>query len=121
MSMILVTHDLGVVADICDRVSVMYAGQIVETASVHSLFASPEHPYTAGLLAAVPSTSSDDQRLVSLPGRVPQLNAMPSGCRFAPRCDYVTDSCRAAVPPQRQLGFAEVRCIRAGELELRVR
>jgi peptide/nickel transport system ATP-binding protein/peptide/nickel transport system permease protein len=121
MSMILVTHDLGVVAEICDRVSVMYAGHVVETAPIDELFASPKHPYTAGLLAAVPSTASTDRRLPSLPGSVPQLAAMPSGCRFAPRCTYATDECRAAVPEPTVVYGHTVRCIRAHELELRAK
>ncbi len=118
MSVILVTHDLGVVAEICDRVSVMYAGQVVETAPVHDLFASPVHPYTAGLLAAVPSTQGGRRRLASMPGRVPQLYAMPDGCRFAPRCPHANDACRAAVPAMHIVRAHEVRCIRADELML---
>jgi len=118
MSVILVTHDLGVVAEICDRVAVMYAGHVVETAEIDSLFASPQHPYTAGLLAAVPSTASISRRLVSLPGNVPQLNAMPGGCRFAPRCPHVIDACHSAAPPVTSVQGHTVRCIRAGEIEL---
>ena len=120
MSVILVTHDLGVVAEICDRVAVMYAGHVVETAEIDSLFASPQHPYTAGLLAAVPSTASTSRRLVSLPGNVPQLNAMPGGCRFAPRCPHVIDACHSAAPPVTSVQGHKVRCIRAGELELEI-
>lgn len=118
MSVILVTHDLGVVADVCDRVAVMYAGQIVETAEVHSLFASPQHPYTAGLLSAVPSPTVADKRLASLPGRVPSLDSMPAGCRFAPRCEHARDVCHEHIPEIEQRLSHEVRCLRAHELSL---
>lgn len=121
MSMILVTHDLGVVAEICDRVAVMYAGHIMETADVEDLFASPLHPYTAGLLGAMPSTVRTDRRLASLPGSVPLLPAMPDGCRFAPRCPHVIDTCRAAVPERQDIDGRGVLCIRAAEIELRSR
>ena len=86
MSMIFVTHDLGVVADICDRVLVMYAGQIVEHAPVHDLYAQPLHPYTEALLGAIPRADETLARLVTIPGVVPVPGAWPSGCRFAPRC-----------------------------------
>ncbi len=121
MSVILVTHDLGVVAEICDRVSVMYAGHVVETARIDALFASPKHPYTAGLLAAVPSTTSTERRLPSLPGSVPSLANMPGGCRFAPRCAFATDECRHEPPPTSMVQGHTVRCFRAHELELEVR
>jgi peptide/nickel transport system permease protein len=121
MSVILVTHDLGVVADICDRVSVMYAGQVVETAPIDSLFATPQHPYTAALLEAVPSTTTEERRLASLPGTVPQLSAMPVGCRFAPRCSFAIDACREGEPPLLSVHGHDVRCIRAAELDLAVR
>jgi peptide/nickel transport system permease protein len=118
MAMILVTHDLGVVAEICDRVAVMYAGQIVETAPVEELFASPVHPYTAGLLGAMPSTARTERRLTALPGTVPSLSAMPPGCRFASRCPHAIDACRAAPPAPEVIRGHLVRCVRAAELEL---
>jgi peptide/nickel transport system permease protein len=118
MSVILVTHDLGVVAQICDRVAVMYAGHIVETAPVENLFAKPVHPYTAGLLSAVPSAAQGQQRLRSLPGSVPQLTNLPPGCRFAPRCPFVEQRCTEVVPQPEMVRGHEVRCIRAGELHL---
>jgi len=118
MSMILVTHDLGVVAEICDRVSVMYAGHVVETAPVEQLFADPKHPYTAGLLAAVPSATGTGRRLTALPGIVPTLGEMPVGCRFAPRCPHAVGACASGPPPLTFVEGHEVRCIRAAELEL---
>jgi oligopeptide/dipeptide ABC transporter ATP-binding protein len=93
MSMIFVTHDLGVVADICDRVLVMYAGQIVEQARVHDLYAQPLHPYTEALLGAIPRADETLARLVTIPGAVPVPGAWPSGCRFAPRCEYCVAAC----------------------------
>ena len=96
-SVLLITHDLGVVAEICDLVYVMYAGKIVETADVYELFHKPSHPYTRGLLGSLPSRN-DGKRLQSIPGTVPMLSEMPEGCRFAPRCKYATDECRQMLP-----------------------
>lgn len=85
-SIILITHDLGVVAEMCDRVNVMYAGRVVETADVHDLFSSPKHPYTEALIGATPVLGQVDRDLVSIPGSVPNLVNLPDGCKFAPRC-----------------------------------
>lgn len=85
-AIILITHDLGVVAEMCDRVAVMYAGEIVEQASVHKLFADPQHPYTRGLIGSVPRLGDAREELSTIPGSVPNLVALPAGCRFAPRC-----------------------------------
>ena len=93
MAVIFVTHDLGVVADLCSRVLVMYAGQVVEEAPVEELFAHPRHPYTEGLLAAIPQAETSGERLASIPGVVPSAIAMPTGCRFHPRCPYATPEC----------------------------
>jgi len=99
MSMLLVTHDMGVVAGRADRVSVMYAGKIVESAPTEDLFASPEHPYTEALLEAIPRLEQDrSQRLRSIPGLPPDLSRPPEGCRFAPRCRFATDRCRVEEP-----------------------
>lgn len=99
MSVILVTHDLGVVAGHTDRVAVMYAGQIVETATTAELFARPRHRYTQGLFAALPEKAGDrDRELFTIPGRPPDLINPPPGCRFAPRCRHATEMCRTAVP-----------------------
>ncbi len=102
-AIILVTHDLGVVAEMCDRVLVMYAGQIVEEADVHTLFRSPKHPYTVGLMKSMPSMSQENQRLSSIPGTVPAVGEMPPGCRFAPRCAQAMDICHLHHPELEQL------------------
>jgi oligopeptide/dipeptide ABC transporter ATP-binding protein len=99
MSVILVTHDLGVVAESCDRAIVMYCGNIIETADIHDLFERPRHPYTKGLLESIPRIR--DRRVSELPiipGMVPDLLHLPEGCRFADRCDKATDECRAEKP-----------------------
>ena len=103
-ALLLISHDLGVIAETCDDVVVMYAGQVVESAPATALFAAPRHPYTAGLLRSIPPfdpTMADAPaaRLVEIPGVVPQLHALPAGCRFAARCDRVQDRCRAEPPP----------------------
>ncbi len=97
-SILLITHDLGVVAEMCSRALVMYAGRIVEEASVEELFASPIHPYTVGLIASVPKLGSGVTSLPSIPGSVPDLSAMPQGCKFAPRCKYAQAVCRQTEP-----------------------
>lgn len=96
MGMIFVTHDLAVVAEIADRVTVMYAGEVVEEGPVADVFARPRHPYTAALIASVPESGTE--RLMAIPGTVPSPQEMPSGCRFAPRCDFATDECRKHAP-----------------------
>ena len=93
MAMLFITHNLGVVAQIADRVAVMYAGQIVEQAAVDEIFARPAHPYTRALFAAIPRMDLDGQELAAIPGRVPPLDAMPAGCRFAPRCPLARQGC----------------------------
>ncbi|MHB1841711.1 MAG: ABC transporter ATP-binding protein [Sulfobacillus sp.] len=98
MSIIIITHDLGVVAEMADRVAVMYAGNIVETTDVRSLFAHPEHPYTEGLLRSIPRLDQDRSRLHVIPGTVPNMLELPTGCRFQNRCSYVRPACREAEP-----------------------
>ncbi|UED74328.1 ABC transporter ATP-binding protein [Brevibacillus sp. DP1.3A] len=93
MSMLLITHDLGVVAEMCNRVVVMYAGRVVEEASVYDLFDEPKHPYTKGLIGSVPKIGQKRARLDSVPGNVPTPNNMPKGCKFAPRCKDVMPVC----------------------------
>jgi peptide/nickel transport system ATP-binding protein len=97
-TIVLITHDLGVIAQICDRVGVMYAGQLVEVATVAEIFRTPRHPYTQALLAALPTQQQAPGSLRVIPGRVPNLSDPPPGCRFSTRCPYVMDEC-AAVPP----------------------
>lgn len=115
MGMMFVTHNLAVVAEIADRVCIMYAGEVVEEGPVGIVFALPRHPYTAALLASVPEGETD--RLVAIPGSVPQPRDFPDGCRFAPRCGLVSDACRAAPPPARAVGEGHVsRCLHAEQV-----
>jgi peptide/nickel transport system ATP-binding protein len=113
-AIILITHDLGVVAEVCDEVAVMYAGEIVERAAVDELFASPQHPYTVGLLGSIPRLDRRASHLATIEGMVPNMASPPAGCRFAPRCPFVVDACTQAPPPLRELspGHAS-RCLRA--------
>ncbi|MGO4153235.1 ABC transporter ATP-binding protein [Cupriavidus sp. YAF13] len=111
MAMLLITHDLGVVAETADRAAVMYAGRIVEQGPVDALLTHPAHPYTAGLLASLAiETLPPGARLPEIPGTVPPLTAMPPGCAFAPRCAHAQDSCRAATPSLRSAGNSHVAC-----------
>ncbi len=98
-SILIITHDMGVVASICDRVAVMYAGSVVETAEIHEIFNKPLHPYTQGLLKAIPHVVKENETLDSVPGSVPDLIYPPSGCRFHPRCSYAWDLCQQQKPP----------------------
>jgi peptide/nickel transport system ATP-binding protein len=111
MAVILVTHDLGVIAGHADRVAVMYAGRIVETAPAPAMFAHPRHPYTEALLDALPEKAADGGRLYNIPGQPPDLTAPPPGCRFAPRCRYARDECRESEPSLTHGGASRlVRC-----------
>ncbi len=98
MGILLITHDLGVVAEMCSRVIVMYAGRIVEEAPVTELFSNPKHPYTKGLIASVPKLGSCVTSLPSIPGSVPDLSVMPIGCKFAPRCEFAMQKCKEVEP-----------------------
>jgi peptide/nickel transport system ATP-binding protein len=114
IAIILITHDLGVVAEICDHVAVMYAGEIVEYAPVGALFATPQHPYTIGLLGSIPRLDVKAEELAAIEGMVPSLAELPAGCRFAPRCPFVRERCRQALPPLAVVGPGHrSRCIRA--------
>ena len=109
---LLITHDLGVVAQVCDRVAVMYAGKIVEFGDVHSLFTKPLHPYTQALLNSLPSKGIARGRLENIQGQVPGLADRPTGCRFHPRCPHVKAVCRASAPPLQQVSARqEVACV----------
>lgn len=104
MALVLISHDLGVIAETCDRVAVMYAGRIVEEAGCSAVFDAPAHPYTRGLLASLPPLDGPRQRLTSIPGVVPDPRALPPGCAFAPRCQAVEPVCAAGPPMLRPVG-----------------
>jgi len=113
-AIILITHDLGVVAEVCDEVAVMYAGEIVERAPVDELFASPQHPYTVGLLGSIPRLDRQTAHLATIEGMVPNMANPPRGCRFAARCPFVGEACIAAPPPLVAVSPAHLsRCIKA--------
>ena len=111
MAVLLITHDLGVVAEVADRVVVMYGGEVVERATVTELFDAPQHPYTAGLMSAMPRLDQRTDRLLTIPGVVPPSTAWPSGCRFRDRCAFAWDRCHTEHPPLYVIGEAhESRC-----------
>ena len=118
MGVMLITHDLAVIAQTCSRVVVMYLGQIVEEADVEGLFAHPMHPYTLGLMNSIPRMDGDrKKRLYMISGTVPLLSQIPSGCRFSPRCPYATERCKQEMPPLLQVSDTQkVRCWCAGQL-----
>jgi peptide/nickel transport system ATP-binding protein len=121
MGLVLITHDLGVVAQTAQRVVVMYAGRKVEEANVDDLFANPLHPYTRGLMASIPALPSErgrsDARLTEIPGMVPALTRLPKGCAFAPRCQLAIKRCQEEYPPLAELGGNHAAaCWRAGEM-----
>jgi peptide/nickel transport system ATP-binding protein len=97
-SVLLITHDLGVVAEMCDRIIVMYAGQVAEEADQRRLFKNPAHPYTQGLLKSIPKLDEQKKRLYAIPGQVPSPFNLPAGCRFAPRCEFAMEICRKEEP-----------------------
>ncbi|KRE06389.1 peptide ABC transporter ATP-binding protein [Bosea sp. Root670] len=110
MALVLITHNMGVVAETAQRIMVMYAGQIMEERKVDALFANPQHPYSAALLAALPERSEHATRLATIPGMVPGLNDRPKGCLFSPRCAYATDHSRNIQPELRDWADGRVRC-----------
>jgi peptide/nickel transport system ATP-binding protein len=114
MAVILITHDLGVVAELCDDVAVMYAGQIVEKGPVESIFNSPQHPYTVGLLGSLPRLEQQQARLAAIEGSVPDMTKAQTGCRFADRCPFVIEHCqKEAVPLAPVIAAQSSRCLRA--------
>jgi peptide/nickel transport system ATP-binding protein len=113
-AIILITHDLGVVAEVCDEVAVMYAGEVVERTDVNALFAAPQHPYTVGLLGSIPRLDHRASHLATIEGMVPNMTSLPKGCRFAARCPFVESACTAAIPPLAEVSPGHwSRCIRA--------
>jgi peptide/nickel transport system permease protein len=115
MSLLFITHDFGVVAELCDRVVVMYAGRVVEEAPVKEVFASPAHPYTRRLIDCMPQLGQGRRDLEVIPGLPPALNALPDGCAFAPRCDVVEEACRSGDIPLESVGPDRwARCIKPG-------
>lgn len=111
VGILLITHDLGVVAEMCDRVIVMYCGRIVESAEVKDLFAKPLHPYTSGLIRSVPKIGNRSESMHYIKGRVPDLSQLPPGCKFAPRCEYAKEICHKVEPDLILIdGQREVRC-----------
>ena len=124
MGILFITHNLGVVAEIADRVEVMYGGRIVESALAQDLFDQPSHPYTRGLLASLPSidhaarAKGEVARLKAIPGSVVDPRRPPPGCDFNPRCSFAIDACRAAVPPMAEVAPGHgSRCLRWNELD----
>ena len=118
-ALILITHDLGVVAEMADRVAVMYAGRIVEAGPVRAIFEDPQHPYTLGLMRSMPGLTGPRERLQAVPGTVPPPDAMPVGCRFAPRCAFAGPDC-ARQPPLAELAPGHVAACWRAPLEDKV-
>ena len=119
MSIIFITHDLGVIAELASRVVVMYAGRVAEEASVESLFKTPRHPYTKGLLASIPRLESESKSVLpTIPGVVPSIDELPVGCRFSNRCEFAQEQCTSAKPALEQAsGGRKIACLRWRELE----
>ena len=109
-AVMLVTHDMGVIAETCDRVAVMYAGRIVEIGPVHDVIHSPAHPYTVGLMGSIPAMDEDRERLLQIDGAMPRLNAIPTGCAFNPRCPKVFDRCRTDRPELLPVAATRAAC-----------
>jgi peptide/nickel transport system ATP-binding protein len=119
MSMILITHDMGVVAGVADRITVLYAGRICETADTKTIFYKPKHPYTVALLTSVPSLALRREKLAVIPGAIPNLIEPPTGCRFHPRCEYAKAECAKEIPPLEEIEPGHyVACTRASEIDL---
>jgi peptide/nickel transport system ATP-binding protein len=113
-AVILITHDLGVVAEVADEVLVMYAGRVAEAGPVEAIFDDPQHPYTIGLMGSMPSLGRRGARLATIPGVVPLPEQMPAGCRFSTRCPFAEDTCRTQRPPLREIGSGhKVACFKA--------
>jgi peptide/nickel transport system ATP-binding protein len=109
-AVMLVTHDMGVIAETCDRVAVMYSGRIAEIGPVQDVVRNPLHPYAKGLMGAIPTLAGEEKRLVQIPGSMPRLSGIPPGCPFNPRCDFVFDRCRVERPEPSSQGTQAVAC-----------
>jgi peptide/nickel transport system ATP-binding protein len=109
-AVLLITHDMGVIAESCDRVAVMYAGRLVEVGPVHEVIHAPAHPYTVGLMGAIPALDADRDRLLQIDGAMPRLDAIPPGCAFHPRCPRVFDRCRIERPELMHAGTTRAAC-----------
>ena len=115
-AMILITHDLGVVAQTCDKVAVVYAGEIIESGSLADIFDHPTHPYTIGLFGAIPALDGEDEWLHPIEGLPPDPTRLPEGCAFSPRCPHVCDACRHGQMPNKEIAPGHFcRCLRAGK------
>ena len=108
----MITHDLGVIAEVADNVMVMYAGQVVEYTDVDTVFEKPLHPYTQGLISCIPKLGGQEEKLSTIKGMVPSFNDMPEGCLFCPRCEYAKDICRKERPELVDLDGHQVRCFK---------
>ena len=109
-AVMLVTHDMGVIAETCDRVAVMYSGRVAEIGPVQEVVKNPLHPYAKGLMGAIPTLAGEDKRLVQIPGSMPRLSAIPPGCPFNPRCSFAFDRCRVERPEPIRQGAQAVAC-----------
>ena len=114
-AVMLITHDMGVIAETADRVAVMYAGRLAEIGPVRDVVQRPRHPYTKGLMGSIPTLEAHSQRLVQIPGSMPRLTAIPRGCAFNPRCTIAIERCREERPEPQRVGSVEVACWRAAE------
>lgn len=120
-SMLLITHDLGVVAQVCDKVAIMYAGEIIESGTLYDVFENTQHPYTIGLFNSIPNLESDEKRLKPIQGLMPDPTNLPSGCKFHPRCPYAQNICQQEIPKTVSLGNDhKVKCfIASGEIKVK--
>jgi peptide/nickel transport system ATP-binding protein len=109
-AVLLITHDMGVIAETCDRVAVLYAGRVAEIGPVADVIHRPQHPYTVGLMGSIPAMDEDRERLLQIDGAMPRLNAIPAGCAFNPRCPQVMDRCRRDRPDLQQAGATQAAC-----------
>ena len=116
-AMILITHDLGIVSEVCDKVAIMYAGRIIEFGTLEDIYRHPTHPYTLGLFGSIPKLDQKIRRLTPIKGLMPDPTNLPSGCAFAPRCNHACEACRSQLPPTEQInGSHAVACLRWREL-----